>query len=102
MKKVSTLLLIVLLAAAGWAEAKKTIRFWAVTGSMRDVDMYKELSADFEKKTGIRVEVTPLSWGNFLTKYFTSMAAGLPPDIGVTNLGGPMDYGSVGGLVDLQ
>jgi ABC-type sugar transport system permease subunit len=30
------------------------------------------------------------------------MAAGLPPDIGVTNLTGPFDYGTVGGLVDLR
>ncbi len=102
MKKCLVFVLICLLASLGLSQTKKSISFWAVTGSMKDVDMYKQLSADFEKKTGIHVEVTPLSWGNFLTKYFTSMAAGLPPDIGVTNLGGPMDYGSVGGLVDLQ
>ncbi len=29
------------------------------------------------------------------------MAAGVPPDVGVTNLGGPVDYGRVGGVVDL-
>lgn len=101
MKWVSIFVTLVVLSTAGWARTGKTINFWAVTGSMKDVDMYKELASGFEAKTGIRVEVTPLSWGNFLTKYFTSMAAGLPPDVGVTNLGGPMDYGSVGGLVDL-
>ncbi|MBC8064845.1 MAG: extracellular solute-binding protein [Chlorobia bacterium] len=78
------------------------IRFWAVTGSIKDTDMYKRLAVGFESETGIHVEVTPLAWGNFATKYFTAMAAGLPPDIGVTNLGGPFDYGSVGGLVDLR
>jgi len=78
------------------------LKFWAVTGSVRDVAMYRKLAADFERRTGIRVEVTPLAWGNFATKYFAAMAAGLPPDIGVTNLGGPFDYGSVGGLVDLR
>jgi ABC-type sugar transport system permease subunit/ABC-type glycerol-3-phosphate transport system substrate-binding protein len=64
--------------------------------------MFRKLADDFERKQGIKVEVTPLAWGNFATKYFAAMAAGLPPDIGVTNLGGPFDYGSVGGLVDLR
>lgn len=78
------------------------ISFWAVMGSVKDRDMYAALAEKFTKQTGISVKITALSWGNFLTKYFTAMAAGLPPDVGVTNLGGPMDYGSVGGLVDLQ
>src|SRR5207302_1379811 len=79
-----------------------TVRFWAVTGSIRDVAMYRQLAEDFERKTDIKVEVTPLAWGSFATKYFAAMAAGLPPDIGVTNLTGPFDYGSVGELVDLR
>lgn len=78
------------------------LRFWAVAGSVKDADLYKKLAKDFEAETGTKVEVTPLAWGNFATKYFASMAAGLPPDIGVTNLGGPFDYGAVGGLVDLR
>ena len=82
--------------------ASSTLHFWAVTGSVRDVEMYRKLATKFKQKTGVDVEVTPLAWGNFATKYFTAMAAGLPPDIGVTNLGGPFDYGSVGGLVDLR
>jgi len=82
--------------------AGRTLHFWAVTGSLEDTSMYRDLARSFTAKTGIAVEVTPLAWGNFATKYFTSMAAGLPPDIGVTNLGGPFDYGSVGGLVDLR
>lgn len=82
--------------------ADRPLRFWAVTGSVSDVRLYRELAADFTAKTGIEVEVTPLAWGSFATKYFVSMAAGLPPDIGITNLGGPFDYGSVGGLVDLR
>ena len=84
------------------AFAGATLHFWAVTGSVRDVEMYRKLATQFKQKTGLGVEVTPLAWGNFATKYFTAMAAGLPPDIGITNLGGPFDYGSVGGLVDLR
>jgi ABC-type sugar transport system permease subunit/ABC-type glycerol-3-phosphate transport system substrate-binding protein len=84
------------------AQPKTGINFWAVTGSVLDVRMYRRLAEGFERKSGIHVEVTPLAWGSFATKYFASMAAGLPPDIGVTNLGGPFDYGSVGGVVDLR
>ena len=84
------------------AFAGQSIDFWAVTGSDDDVLMFKGLAARFQAKTGIEVHITPLSWGNFATKYFTSMAAGMPPDIGAANLGAPMDYGSVGGLIDLN
>lgn len=94
-------IILCLLLGAGPLSAAP-LRFWAVTGSVKDVAMYRGLAADFRHKTGIEVEITPLAWGNFATKYFAAMAAGLPPDIGVTNLGGPFDYGSVGGLVDLR
>jgi multiple sugar transport system permease protein len=100
-KKLLSVFLLCLVAAVGAAQAK-TLRFWAVTGSILDVQMYRKLAEGYERQTGVKVEVTPLAWGNFLTKYFASMAAGLPPDIGVTNLGGPFDYGAVGGLVDLR
>lgn len=92
---------LILLLIAQLAHAKVSIRFWAVTGTITDVEMYRQIAEDFESKTGIHVEVTPLAWGSFASKYFTSMAAGLPPDVGATNLGGPYDYGRVGGLVDL-
>lgn len=93
---------LLLAALAAQATAQTTLRFWAVTGSVLDVGMYRELAKRHEARTGVRVEVTPLAWGNFASKYFTAMAAGLPPDAGATNLGGPYDYGSVGGLVDLR
>lgn len=96
------LVLITALLLASLTAAAEPLRFWAVTGSVKDVDMYRRLAVDFERETGTKVEVTPLAWGNFQTKYFAAMAAGLPPDIGVTNLGGPFDYGSVGGLLDLR
>jgi multiple sugar transport system permease protein len=96
------LMLACLSLAPRQARAADTLRFWVVTGGVQDVDMFRKLADNFEKRTGVHVDVTPLAWGNFETKYFAAMAAGLPPDIGVTNLGGPFDYGSVGGLVDLR
>ena len=96
------------LLAAGLAQtgaqtaSRGTLHFWAVTGSVDDVRMYERIAADFERREHIHVEITPLAWGNFETKYFAAMAAGMPPDAGGTNLGGPFNYGSVGGLVDLR
>lgn len=84
------------------ADERVTIRFWAVTGAIEDAAMFRELASRFEAKTGVHVEVTPLSWGSFETNYFTAMAAGEPPDLGISNLSAPFDYGSVGGLVDLR
>ena len=78
-------------ASLGIAAPPESINFWAVTGSVLDVQMYRRLAEDFERRTGIHVNVTPLAWGSFETKYFAAMAAGLPPDIGVTNLGGPFN-----------
>ena len=97
-----TLAALLLACLALNANASRHLQFWAVTGTVQDVESYKRLARDFRAQTGIDVDVTPLGWGNFQTKYFASMAAGLPPDIGITNLGGPFDYGTVGGLVDLR
>ncbi len=89
------------LSFSAYGESAVSLNFWAVSGSYQDVDMFKRLARNFEEKSGIHVDVTPLGWGNFETKYLTAMAAGVPPDVGVTNLGGPVDYGRVGGVVDL-
>jgi len=82
------------------ASAKSPLQFWVVANGIDDALMYQDLAAEFESETGISVSVTPLAWGNFNQKYLTAIAAGMPPDVGVTNLGSPMEWGSVGGLVD--
>lgn len=96
------LFLLAMLAGRSVAAEPVTIRFWAVTGAIDDAEMFRGLAEKFEQETGVRVEVTPLSWGSFETNYFTAMAAGEPPDLGISNLAAPFDYGSVGGLVDLR
>ncbi len=87
-------------ATLGAAKPLASVKFRAVTANVSDVDNYKHLSQVFEAKTGIHVEITPVGWGSFDMKYMTSMAAGLPPDCGITNTGGPFKYGKVGGVRD--
>jgi multiple sugar transport system permease protein len=84
------------------ADTAKTLQFWVVGNGIEDSLMYRELARNFEKQTGYKVQITPLSWGNFNQKYLTSMAADLPPDVGVANLGSPMEWGSLGGVVALD
>ena len=96
------LVLGIVLLMASLGQARGALHFWMVTGSALDTTLVRTLAERFERETGTHVEVTPLAWGSFETKYFTAMAAGLPPDVGITNLGGPQNYGSVGGLVDLR
>lgn len=82
------------------AGEKVRLEFWHV-GNYDDVTVMRELAGQFEAKTGIAVHVQPLPWGDFNTKYLTALAASAPPDAGSTNLSGAMEYGKVGGLVDL-
>ena len=71
-------------------------------GSMTGVAATRLLAEDFYADEGIRVEVQPVPWGNFMAKYLTAMAAGIPPDAGTAHLSAPVDFGKVGGLIDLQ
>ncbi len=102
------LLLILLLGwgalfeSRGMAKPKVSLQFWTVGSGVEDSDMYRELAKRFAAQTGIQVAITPLSWGNYNQKYMTSMAAAMPPDAGMTNLGSPMEWGSLGGIVALD
>jgi ABC-type sugar transport system permease subunit/ABC-type glycerol-3-phosphate transport system substrate-binding protein len=85
-----------------FAQSPTRLQFWVVGNGIEDSSMYQELARRFQEKSGIGVDITPLSWGNFNQKYLTSMAAALPPDVGVANLGSPMEWGSLGGVVALD
>jgi ABC-type glycerol-3-phosphate transport system substrate-binding protein len=74
--------------------------YWHL-GTYDEVIMLEPIAHDFYRQTGIRVKIQPIPWGNFQTKYLTAMASGDPPDIGTSNLAGGLDYGKVGGLLDL-
>lgn len=78
-----------------------TVTYWHV-GTYDEVVMLQQLADQFYEQTGIQVQIQPIPWGNFQTKYLTAMASGEPPDAGSTNLSGPIDYGKVGGVIDLE
>jgi len=89
-----------LIACTGLAEP--TLHFWMVGAGLEDQELYTRLGNEFEKTEHVKVSFLPLPWGSFKFKYLTAMAAGLPPDVGITNNGGPYDYGIVSGVVDLR
>jgi len=54
----------------------------------------------FSAKTGIKVKVEPLSWGDYYNKYLLSLASHDTPDIFVLGTE-TVDFGLRGGIVDL-
>lgn len=96
---VLTLCLLPLPSETALSSTSKVLRFWAVANSVEDIAMYRDLASEFEVQTGLKVDVTPLGWGDYAQKYLTAIAAGVAPDVGIASLTSPMEWGSVGGLV---
>ena len=80
---------------------QRIVNYWHV-GISDEVKFLEEQADIFLNQTGIEVHVQPVPWGNFQTKYLTAMASGMPPDAGATSLGGPVEYGKVGGVLDIE
>lgn len=76
------------------------VDFWYV-GSYAEVNAVREIAKKYQSETGITVNVQALPWGNFDTKFVTAMASGDPPDAGSGSLSAGLDYGKVGGVIDL-
>jgi multiple sugar transport system substrate-binding protein len=72
-----------LLACAGAACAEETISVWANKGKYKAEDVALQAVVDrFEKKTGIKVELSLFSSEDVATKSISAVSAGTPPDIG--------------------
>lgn len=78
-----------------------TITVWLV-GSEGQARTVRRLGRKFEEKTGISVRCEALSWGDAHSKYLTSIAGGVSPDIGSMGLTWGMEFGELGALVDLK
>ena len=77
------------------------IVMWLI-GSEGQALTIKELAEDFYKNTGIKVKCDALSWGDAHSKYLTSIAGGVAPDIGTMGLTWGAEFGNFGSMVDLS
>ncbi len=77
------------------------IVMWLI-GSEGQALTIRELAKDFYKKTGINVKCDAISWGDAHSKYLTSIAGGVAPDIGTMGLTWGAEFGSLGAMIDLK
>jgi len=104
-KKILSCFLIVLYAfscsGCGPSVKKNEITMWLV-GSEAQAQTIMQLSKEFTERTGVTVMCQAISWGNAHSKYLTSIAGGVTPDIGTMGLTWGMEFGELGALVDLK
>lgn len=74
---------------------------WLV-GSQAQARAVMDLSEPFTRKTGVKVLCQAISWGDAHSKYLTSIAGDVTPDIGTMGLTWGMEFGELGALVDLK
>jgi len=77
------------------------IIMWLI-GSEGQAITIRELGEDFYKETKVRVKCDAISWGDAHSKYLTSIAGGVAPDIGTMGLTWGSEFGKVGAMVDLK
>ncbi len=78
----------------------QTLTFWAMDGSTPDA-WVKDLTAEFEKKTGAKLKVETQQWNGIQQKLTTALSEENPPDVfEIGNTQTPA-YAQTGGLADL-
>ena len=82
-------------------EKEKRIVMWLV-GTEGQAQTIMELGKKFKEESGIDVLCQAISWGDAHSKYLTSIAGGVSPDIGTMGLTWGMEFGELGALVDLK
>ena len=82
-------------------EKKDEITMWLV-GSEAQARTIVDLSREFTSQTGIKVVCEAISWWGAHSKYLTSIAGGVTPDIGTMGLTWGMEFGELGAMVDLN
>ena len=73
---------------------------WLV-GSESQAKSITRLSKEFTEKTNISIRCEAISWGGAHSKYLTSIAGEVTPDIGTFGLTWGTEFGSRGVMVDL-
>lgn len=105
-KKFSVLFITIMFAfsfigCGGVSKNKNEIVMWLV-GSEGQSQTIMKLGEEFKEKTGISVLCQAISWGNAHSKYLTSIAGEVSPDIGTMGLTWGMEFGELGAMVDLK
>lgn len=90
-----------LTGCGGGVRDKDTLEMWLV-GSEAQAQAITRLAKDFTEETGIKVRCQAISWGDAHSRYLTSIAGGVAPDIGTMGLTWGMEFGELGALVDLN
>lgn len=85
----------------GGADKEKKIVMWLV-GSEGQAKTIAELGEKFQTETGVKVVCEAIAWGDAHSKYLTSIAGEVTPDIGTMGLTWGMEFGALGALVDLK
>lgn len=107
MKKIISLLIIPMIAfslsgcGGGTGSQKNELVVWHV-GPESQARTIIEISKEFTEKTGIKIICQAVSWGDAHSKYLTSIAGGVSPDIGSMGLTWGMEFGSLGALIDMR
>ncbi len=79
----------------------KKLMMW-LAGSEAQAQTITEIASEFYKMTNVKVKCEAISWGEAHSKYLTSIAGGVAPDIGTMGLTWGMEFGNLGAMVDLQ
>ena len=89
--------------AGGPAEAPKEVQLsmWLV-GSEGQAATINDLAKGFYDKTGIKVKCEAISWADAHSKYLTSIAGRVAPDIGAMGLTWGTEFGILGAMLDLK
>lgn len=61
--------------------APATLKVWIMPNSAAPKADLEKITADYTKKTGVKVEVTVLDWGSAWTKITTAATSGIGPDV---------------------
>ncbi|MDP2912907.1 MAG: extracellular solute-binding protein [Candidatus Omnitrophota bacterium] len=86
---------------ADQAGAKEVeIIMWLI-GSEGQALTIRELAEKFYQDTKIKVRCDAISWGDAHSKYLTSIAGNVAPDIGTMGLTWGAEFGNFGSMVDL-
>jgi len=80
--------------------APQELLMWLV-GSESQAKIIQQLGNEFFQGKGVNFRCEAISWGDAHTKYLTSIAGGVIPDIGTMGLTWGTEFGFLGAMLDL-